>query len=147
MDCSMPGFPVHHQLSELAETHVHQIGNAIQPYHPLSSPPPAFSLSKHQGLFQWVTSWHQVAKVLEFQLQHQSFQWIFRIDFLQDWLVGFPCCPRDSQESSAIPQFKSNNSLVLRFIYGSTLTSKHDCWENHNSDEMDFFSQSNASPF
>ena len=82
-DCSTPGFPVHHQLLELAQTHVHRGGDAIQPSHPLSSPsPPAFNLSQHQGLFQWVSSLHQVAKVLEFQLQHQSFQWIFRTDFL-----------------------------------------------------------------
>ena len=74
MDCSMPGFPVHHQLPELAQTHVHQVGDTIQPSHPLSSPsPPAFNLSQHQGPFQRVSSSHQVAKVLEFQLQHQSF--------------------------------------------------------------------------
>ena len=83
MDCSVPGFPVHHQLLKLAQTHVHRVGDAIQPSHPLSSPsPPTFNLSQHQGLFQWVSSSHQVAKVLEFQLQHQSFQWIFRTDFL-----------------------------------------------------------------
>ena len=83
MDCSMPGSPVLHHLLELAETHVHQVGDAIQPSRPLSFPsPPAFSLSQHQGLFQGVNSSHQVAKVLEIQLQHQSFQWIFRIDFL-----------------------------------------------------------------
>ena len=81
-DCSMPGFPVHHQLPEFTQTHVHWVGDAIQPSHPLSSPsPPAFNLSQHQGLFQWVSSSHQVAKVLEFQLQHQSFQWIFRTDW------------------------------------------------------------------
>ena len=79
MDCSKPGFPVH-PLLELAQTHVHWVHDAIQPSHPLSSPsPPAFNLSQHQGLFQWVSSSHQVAKVLEFQFQHQSFQWIFRI--------------------------------------------------------------------
>ena len=83
MDCSMPGLPVHHQLLEFAQTHVHQVSDAIQPSHPLSSPfPPAFNLSQHQGLFQWVSSPHQVVKVLELQLQHQSFQWIFRTDFL-----------------------------------------------------------------
>ena len=83
MDCSVPGLPVHHQLLEPTPTHVHHIGDAIQPSHPLSSPfPPTFNLSQHQGLFKWVSSSHQVAKVLEFQLQHQSFQWIFRIDFL-----------------------------------------------------------------
>ena len=83
MDCSTPGFPVHHQLRELAQTHVRQVGDAIQPSHPLSSPsPPAFNLSQHHGLLQGVSSSHQMAKVLEFQLQHQSFHWIFRTDFL-----------------------------------------------------------------
>ena len=71
MDCSMPGFPVYHQLPELTQTHVHGVSDAIQPFHPLLSPPPAFSLSQHQGLFQWVSFLHQVATVLE--LQHQSF--------------------------------------------------------------------------
>ena len=79
MDCSMPGFSVHHQLLQLAQTLVHRVGDAIQPSHPLSSPSaPAFNLSQHQGLFQWVRSSHQVAKGLELQLQHQFFQWIFR---------------------------------------------------------------------
>ena len=82
MDCGMPGFPVHHQLRELTQTHVHWVGDAIQLSHPLSSPSSAFNLSQHQGPFQWVSSSHQVAKVLEFQLQHQSFQWISRTDFL-----------------------------------------------------------------
>ena len=83
MDCSVPGLLVHHQLSELAQTHVHQVGDAIQPFHPLSSPsPPTFKLSQHQGISKWVSSSHQVAKVLKFQFQHQSFQWIFRTDFL-----------------------------------------------------------------
>ena len=81
MDCSTPGFPIHHQLPQLAQTHVHWVSDAIQPSHPLLSPsPPAFDLSQHQALFQGVSSSHQVAKVLEFQLQHQSFQWIFK-----DW--------------------------------------------------------------
>ena len=83
MDCSTPGLPVHHQLLELAQTHVYWVGDTIQPSHPLLSPsPPTFNLPQHQGLFKWVSSLHQVAKVLEFQLQHQSFQWIFRTDFL-----------------------------------------------------------------
>ena len=83
MDYSTPGLPVHHQLPELDQTHVHRVGDAIQPSHPLVSPsPPAFSLSQHQDLFQWVSFSHQLAKVLELQLQHQSFQWIFRTDFL-----------------------------------------------------------------
>ena len=81
--CSTPGFSVHHQLSELTQTHVHQVGDGIQPSHPLLSPSsPAFNLSQHQRLFQWVSPSYQVAKVLEFQLQHQSFQWIFRTGFL-----------------------------------------------------------------
>ena len=80
-DCSTPGLPVHHQLPECTQSHVHWVSDAIQPSHPLSSPfPPAFNLSQHQDLFQWVSSLHQVAKVLEFQLQHQSFQWIFSSD-------------------------------------------------------------------
>ena len=73
MNCSTPGLPVHHQLLEFTQTHVHWVGDAIQPSHPLSSPSPALNLSQHQGLFKWVSSSHQVAKVLEFQLQHQSF--------------------------------------------------------------------------
>ena len=83
MDCSMPGLPVHHQLLEFTLNHVHRICDAIQSPHPLSSPSPsAFNLCQHQGLFQWVSSSHQVAKVLEFQLHHQSFHWIFGTDFL-----------------------------------------------------------------
>ena len=83
MDCSMPGFLVHHQVPELAQTHVHRGSDAIQPSHPLSSPsPPAFNVSHHQGLFQWVSSSHQMAKVLKLQLQHHSGQISFRIDCL-----------------------------------------------------------------
>ena len=85
-------------------------------------------------VFKWVSSSHQVAKVLEFQLQHQSFQWIFRTDFLEDGLVGSPCNPRDSQESSPTPQFKSIKSTVLSFLYSPTLTSIHDYWKNHSFD-------------
>ena len=86
MDHSLPDLPVRHQLPESTQTHVHWVGDAIQPSHPLLSPSPAFNLSQHQGLFKWVTSSHHVAKVLKFQLQHQSFQWIFRISFRMDWL-------------------------------------------------------------
>jgi len=83
MDCSMPGLPVHHRHPEFTLTHVHWVGDAIQPSHSPSSPsPPALSLSQHQGLFKWVSSSHQVAKVLEFQLQHQSFQRTPRTDLL-----------------------------------------------------------------
>ena len=101
--------------------------------HPLSSPsPPAFNLPQHQGLFQWVSSSHQVAKVLEFQLQHQSFQWTPRTDLLYDGLVGSPCSPRDSQESSPTPQFKSINYSALSLLHSPTLTSIHDHWKNHS---------------
>ena len=89
MDCSTPGFPVHHQLPEPNQTHVHCVGDAIQSSQPLSSPsPPTFYLSQHQGFFQGVSSLHQMSNILEFQLQHQSFQWIFRrlISFRMDWL-------------------------------------------------------------
>ena len=75
-----------------------------------------------------------MAKILELQLQHHSFQWIFRIDFLWDWLVWFPCCSRNSQMSSTAPQFKSINSLALSLLYGPTLTSIHDHWKNHSFD-------------
>ena len=82
MDCSTSGLPVHHQLLEFTQTHVHWVGDAIQPSHPLSSPSPTFNLSQHQSLFRWVSSSPQVAIVLEFQLQHQAFQWTPRTDLL-----------------------------------------------------------------
>ena len=82
-NCSTPGFSVLHCLLEFAQIHVHWVGDAIQPSHPLSSPCPlALNLSHHQGLFQWVSSSLQVAKVSELQLQHLSFQWIFRVDVI-----------------------------------------------------------------
>ena len=103
--------------------------------YPLSSPsPPTFNLSQHQGLFQWVSSLHQVAKILEFQHQHQSFQWMLRTNFLKDGLVGSPCSPRDSQESSPTPQFKSINSSVLNFLCSPTFTSIHCYWKKHSFD-------------
>ena len=88
MDRSTPGLPVHHQLPEFTQTHVHWVSDAIQPSQPLlSPPPPALNLFQYQGLFQWVGSSHQVAKILELQLQHQSFHWIFRlISFRINWL-------------------------------------------------------------
>ena len=133
LDCSTPGLLVHYQLLELTKTH--EVGDAIQPSHPLLSPsPPAFSLSQHQGLFQWVSSSYQVAKVLEFQLQHQSFQWrVSMISFRMDWLDLF-AVQGTSQESSPTPQFESINSSVLSFLYSPTLTSIHDHWKNHSFD-------------
>ena len=85
------------------------------------------------GLFKWVSSSHQVASVLEFQLQHQSLKFIGRISFRVDWL-GFLCSQKDSQESPLTPQFKSINSSALSFLYSPTLTSIHDHWKNHNFD-------------
>ena len=104
------------------QTHVHWVGDATQPSYPLLSPsPPAPNPSQHQGLFQWVNSSHEVAKVLEFQLQHQSFHWTPRTNLLYG-LVGSPCSPRDSQESSPTPQFKSINFSALSFLHSPTLT-------------------------
>ena len=83
IDWSTPGFPVHHQLPRFTQTHVHWVSDTIQPSHPLWFPSlHASNLSQHQGLFHWVRSSHQVAKLLEFQLHHQYFQWIFRTYFL-----------------------------------------------------------------
>ena len=113
MNRSTPGLPVHHQPLEFTQTHVHRVSDAIQPSHPLSSPsPPAPNPSQHQGLFQRVNSSHEVAKVLEFQLQHHSLQINPRADLLHNQLVGSLCSPRDSQEFSATPQFKSINSKI-----------------------------------
>ena len=120
MDCSMPGFPILHHLPELAKTYAHWVGDIIRPSHPLSPSPPAFNLSHLQGLFYWVSSLHEVAKVLEHQ--HQSFQWVIQNWFPLGLMVGSPCSPRDSQESFSTPQFKSINSLVFSFLYGPTLT-------------------------
>ena len=126
------GFPVHHQLPEFTQTHVHGVGDAIQPSHPLSSlSPPAFNLFQQQGLFKWVSS--------SFPSGGQSIgvsalASIFSMN-TQDWsLLGWtgwdsPCSPRDSQESSPTPQVKSINSSVLNFHYSPTLTSINDRWK------------------
>ena len=99
-------------LLEFTQTHVYWVSDAIQPSHPLLSPSSlTFNLSQHQGLFNWVSSSHQVAKVLKFQLQHQSFQWIFRSDLLKDGLVGFTCSPRDSLKS--LLQHHSSKASIL----------------------------------
>ena len=116
-------------------THVHWVGDAIQPSHPLSSPsPPAFNLSQHQGLFKWVqfvTSGGQSigvsasASVLPMNIQ----DW-----FPSEWTGWISCCPRDSQESSPTPQFKSINSSTLSSLYSPALTSICDYWKNHSFD-------------
>ena len=135
MNRSTPGLPVHHQLLKFTQTHVLRVCDSIQPSHPRSSPsPPAPNPSQHQSLVQWVNSSHEVAKVLELQLQHHSFQSNPRADLLQNGLVGSPCSPRDSQQSSPTPQFKSINSSALSFLHSPTLTSIHDHWKNHSLD-------------
>ena len=108
---------------------------------------PSILLSQHQGFFQWVSSSHQVAKVLELLLQHQSFQWIFRTDFLEDWLVGSPFSPKDSQESSSVPQLESIDSLALNLLYGPALTSINDYWISHCFDYMGLCQKSNVFTF
>ena len=125
MDCRMSGFPVLHNLPELPQTHVQWLGDAIQLSSPLSLPSPsAFNLSQHHDLP--LSQLFEVAKVLELQPQHHFLQWIFRTDFLWDWLVWSPYSPRDCQESSTA-QF---TSISLR--YSPTLTSIHDDWKNHS---------------
>ena len=120
MNRSTPGLPVHHQLPEFTETHIHRVNDAIQPSPPLSSPsPPAPNPSQHQSLFQWVNSSHEVAKVLEFQLQHHSRQRNPRADLLQNWLVGSPSSPRDSQESAS-------KDVVKIFMQVQTLLQMRD---------------------
>ena len=97
MDCSTPGLPVPHHLPEFSQVHDHCIGDAFPASHPLTPPiSSALNVSHHQGLFQWVICLNQMTKILE--LQHQSFQWIVRVDLPWDWLVWFPCCPRDVQD-------------------------------------------------
>ena len=136
MDCSLPGFTVLCYFPEFAQIHVHQVSDTIQPSHPLSPPSlPAPNPSQHQGLFQWVSSSHQLAKLLEFQLQHQhqSFQWIIRTDFLEDWLVWFPCNPRGLK---SLLQHHSSKASILRcwVLHSPTLTSIYDHWKNHSLD-------------
>ena len=125
MNFSLPGSPVLHPLPGLAWTHVHWVGDAIQPSHPLFSPsPPAFNLSQHQGLFQWVSSSHQVAKVLECQLQHQAFQWIFRTYLKWEYDIVF-----------IVMQFGLSSSTMLSvflslFTYLSMDQEEYDCKGN-----------------
>ena len=148
MSSSTPGLSVHHQLPEFTQTQVHWVSDAIQPSHPLSFPsPPAPNPSEHQSLFQCVNSLHEVAKVLEFQLSHHSFQRNPRADLLQNGLVGSPCSPRDSRESSPTPQFKSINSSALSLLHSPILTSIHDYWRNHSFDWMNLCWQSTVCAF
>ena len=127
--CQIPG---HHQLPESTQTHVHRVSDAIQPSQPLSSPsPPALNLSQHQVLFKWVSSSHQVAKVLEFQLQHQSFQWTPElISFRMDWLDLLT----NQGTLKGLLQHDSSKASILwhSAFFSPTLTSIHDYWKKHN---------------
>ena len=133
-------FVLNHLL-EFAQTHVHWVYEAIQASHPLSSPSPsAFSLSQHQGLSQWVSSLHQVAKLLEFQLQHQSFQWVFRvISFRMDWLDLLSI---QGTLKSLLPHDSSKASVLKcsDFFIVPALTSVHDYGKNHSFDYEDLCS-------
>ena len=146
MDCSTPGFPVLHQLLDFAETHVHQVGDAIQQSHPLSSPsPPAFNLSQHQGLFRWISSSHQVGKVLEFWLQPQSFWWIYSglISFRIDWLDLFAV----QGTLKSLLQYHSSKASILwhSAFFMVQPTSIHDYWKNHSFDYTNLCWQSGIS--
>ena len=147
MDCSTPGSSLFYCLLEFAQTHAHWIGDAFQPSHSLLPSSPALNLSQHQCLFQCAGSLHQVTKVLELQFQHQSFQWTFRVDFLYDWWVWSPCCPRDFQVSSPTPQVKSINSSALSLLYSPSLTSIHDYWKNDSFGYADICQESDVSTF
>ena len=134
MDCSIPGFPVHHQLLELTQTHVHHIGDAIQPSHPLLSPsPPAFNLSPNQGLFQQLVLPTRWPKDWSFSFSiSPSNEYSGIISFTIDWFDLLAV--QGTQECSPTPHFKSINSSALSFLYSSTLTSIHDYWKNHSFD-------------
>ena len=135
---STPGLPVHHQPSESTQTHVNWVCDAIQPSYPLSSSSLlALNLSQHQGLFKWASSRTRWPKYWSFSFtidpsnEHPGLI-SFSIGLVG--LVGSPCSPRDSQESSPTPQFKSINSSALSFLHSPTLTSIHDHWKNHSLD-------------
>ena len=132
MDCSTQDFPVHHQLLELTQSHIHWVGDAIQPSHlQLSPSPPAFSHSQHQSLFQCVSSSHKMAKVLEFSFSiSPSNEYSGLISFRMYWLGLLAV--QGTQESSPTPQFKSIDSSALSLLYGPSLTSVRDYWKNHS---------------
>ena len=130
MDCSIPGFPVHYQHPELTQTHVHQVGDAVQPSHLLSSPcPPAFNLSQHQGLFSESVLHIRWPKYWSFSFSiSSSNECSGLISFRMDWL------DRDSQEVAQTLQLKNINSSVLSFLYHPNLTSVHDYWKKRSVD-------------
>ena len=130
---STPGLPIHHQLPEFTQTHVHRVRDAIQRSYPLSFPSPlTFNLSLHQGLFKWVISLHQVAKA--FQLQASVLPMNIQDWFPLGWTVWISLKSKGLSRSSPTPQFKTINGLVLSFLYSPTLISIHDHWKNHSFD-------------
>ena len=135
MGCSKPGFSVHYQLLELAQTHVHRVSGTTQPSHPLPSPsPPAFNLSQHQGLFQWVSSSYQVTKFWSFSFSiSPSNEYSGLISFRMDWLDLLAV----QGNLKSLLQHHSSKASVLQFsaLYGPTLTYIHDHWKNHSTDE------------
>ena len=133
MNWSTPGLPIHHQLPEFTQTHVHQVSDAIQPSHPLSSPaPPAPNPSSIRVFSNESTLCIRWPKYWSFSFSiSPSKEYSGLISFR---MVGSPCSPRDSQESSPTPQLKSNNTSALSFLYSPTLTSIHDYWKNHSLD-------------
>ena len=147
MNCSTSGFSVHHQLLELAQTHVYQIDNAIQASHPLSSPSPAFNLSQHQALFQWVSSLHQVAKILRVSGLASVLPIIIQDPSPSGWTGWISLQSKGLSRVFSNTQFKSINSLVLSFLYSPTLTSIHDHWNNHSFHWLDLCWQKNVSAF
>ena len=157
-DCNTQGFPVLHHLLEFAQTHVHWVGDTIQQSHLLSLPRFSSCLQYFPALESFLKSllFHPVAKILE--LQHQSFQWIFRVDFIYDLLI-WSCCPRDSkiwdieiytakfQKSSPALHFEGINSSALSLFNCPVLTPVQEYWENHSFDYADLCRQSNVSAF
>ena len=130
MNRSTPGLPVHHQLLEFTQTHVHWVSDAIQPSHLLSSPsPPALNLSQHQDLFQWKGGWSIGVSASTSVLPANTQDWS-----PLGWTSWISLCPRDSKGSSPAPQFKSIDSLILSLLYGPTLTSVHDYWKSYSFD-------------
>ena len=135
MNRKTPGLPVHHRLLEFTQTHIHQVHDAIQPSHPRSSSsPPDPNPSQHQVFSNESTLRMRWPKYWSFSFSHHSFQGNPRVDLLQNGLVGSPCSPRDSQESSPTPHFKSINSSKLSLLHSPTLTSILDQWKNHSLD-------------
>ena len=147
MNHSTSGLPVQHQLPEFTQTHIHRVSDAIQPSHPLSSPsPPAPNPSQHQSfpvsqLFPWGGQSTGVSALASVLPRNP------RADLLQNGLVGSPCSPKNSQESSPTPQFRSINSSVLSLLHSPTLTSIRDHRKNHSLDQTDLCWQSNVSTF